>query len=279
MGIEELRNNVRKLKEQGISERKASLMIGLCRSSLHYEKSPSHGDPIRDVIRGMAMKHKRYGYRRVTAMIRREGRLINHKRVYRIWKEEGLKLPRKRHKKRRLWILSDRPMPATRPNEVWSYDFTFDRTVFGEPLKMLVVIDEYSRECLRVHVGRSITSEGVRGILEELMRRYGKPRYIRSDNGPEFIAEKIRKWLLVRRVRPIYIEPGHPWENGFVESFNGKLKDECLNAELFWSKEEAQIIVERYRREYNEKRPHMALGYRTPAEVGLRSADPAAGLN
>jgi transposase InsO family protein len=253
--------------------------VGLSRSSYHYEAQPSVRDPLEDLIPQLALKYARWGYRPITALVRRLGCRINHKRVYRIWVEQTLQLPRKKPRKRRLWILNDRPHPATKPNEVWSLDFMFDRTLTGGRLKFLTLVDEYSRVSPLIRVGSRFTSEDVRVALQQAILEYGKPRYLRSDNGPEFICLELRRWLLAEGIQPVYIEPGHPWENGFIESFNGKFRKECLDGELFWSVEEAQFVAEKYRRLYNEVRPHMSLGYRTPAEVGRRPADPTAGLN
>jgi transposase InsO family protein len=255
-------------------------MVGLARSSYHYEPRVQElDDPMAPLIRHLAMKFTRYGYRRITAVLRRAGGKINHKRVYRIWKEQALILPRKKPRKRRLWFLNDRAHSARRRNEVWSYDFVFDQDVLGERLKFLPVIDEYTKEALKIPVGSNFTSKEVRQTLAELFSKYGKPKYLRSDNGPEFVCKELRQWLLSQGVKPIFIEKGHPWENGFVESFNGKFRDECLNGELFWGVAEANWVAEKFRKYYNQFRPHMALKYKTPAEVGQRPADPPAGLN
>ena len=165
-----------------------------------------------------------------------------------------------------------RPRPATKPNEVWSFDFVHHRTEYGEKLKMLTVLDEYTRECLEIRVEKRMDSNGVMETLDELMTERGAPRYTRTDNGPEFIAAKLRRWLRKEKgVLPVLIDPGSPWQNGFVESFNGKLRDECLDGELFFSRAEAQLIVDGFRKEYNTERPHSALGYKTPAQVARES--------
>ena len=209
----------------------------------------------------------RYGYRRITALLRREGWRVNHKRVERIWRREGLKVPCKQPKRGRLW-LNDGSCVRHRPeyrNHVWSYDFLFDRTREGRPLKILCLLDEYTRECLALRVGRRIRSAEVLETLDELFMIRGIPDHIRSDNGPEFVAKEVRKWFETLGVKPLYIEPGSPWENGYVESFNGKLRDELLNGELFDTLTEAKVLIENWRIEYNTVRPHSSLRYRPPA--------------
>ena len=215
----------------------------------------------------LASRFGRYGYRRITALLRQEGWQVNHKRVERLWRQEGLKVPAKQPKRGRLWladgsIVRRRPQ---RPNDVWSYDFLFERTADGRALKLLAVVDEYTRECLAIVVARRLTSTEVLACLAELFVRRGVPAHIRSDNGPEFTARAVRSWLEQVGVGTLFIEPGSPWENGYVESFNGKLRDECLNRERFDTLLEAQILIEQWRLEYNHLRPHSALGYRPPA--------------
>jgi putative transposase len=192
---------------------------------------------------------------------------VNHKRVERIWRQEGLKVPRKQPKRGRLW-LNDGSCVRKRSeykDHVWSYDFVHGRTREGRALRMLTLMDEYTRECLAIDVGRKLNSENVLCRLAELFVRRGVPSYIRSDNGPEFTALAVRKWLYRVGVKTLFIEPGSPWENGYIESFNGKLRDELLNVELFDTLLEAKVLIERWRREYNTVRPHSSLGYRPPA--------------
>jgi transposase InsO family protein len=200
-------------------------------------------------------------------MLRDEGWEVNHKRVERIWREERLKVPQRQKKRRRLW-LNDGSCIRLRPeyrDHVWSYDFMQDRTHDGRAFRILNIIDEYSRECLYTKVGRSLVVEDVLEALTELFCRYGTPEYIRSDNGTEFTARKVRSWLERFGVQTVYIEPGSPWENGYIESFNGKMRDELLNRELFDTIAEAKVLVGRWRVEYNQVRPHSSLGYRPPA--------------
>jgi putative transposase len=275
---------VRRLHAQGVGERMACRAVGIGRASYRYEARPPTrtDESVRQRMRDLARAHRRYGYRRITALLRREGLRINPKRTWRLWKEEGLKLPRKRPKrpKRRAEGTTDpRPRPAERANEVWSLDFVHDRTVTGRPLRMLPVLDEYTRECLRIRVRQRQTSEDVRETLGDLIKRHGKPGGVRFDNGPEFRSDALREWLERQGIRPLYIEPGSPRENGYQESFNGKFRDECLNMELFWNDTEAQVIVEDWRKHYNTDRPHSALGYQTPAETARSPEDAATAMN
>jgi transposase InsO family protein len=215
----------------------------------------------------LSQQRPRYGYRRITALLRGEGWGINRKRVHRLWRREGLKVPQKQRKKRRLGHSgnSSRRRRAQGFNEVWSYDFVQDQTADGKPLRLLPVVDEYTRECLAIEVQRSFTAEDVVGTLAYLVELRGAPKYVRSDNGPEFIARAVREWLAGSEVTTLYIEPGSPWENAYSESFNSRFRDECLDRELFESVAEARVIAEDYRLDYNHRRPHSALGYQTPA--------------
>ena len=221
-----------------------------------------------DIVR-LASKYGRYGYRRITALLRTEGWIVNHKRVERIWREEGLKVPKKQPKRARLY-LNDGSCIRLKPlykNHVWSYDFIHDRLHCGKNIRMLTVIDEYTRKCLAIRVGFSLKSDDVLDVLSTLFITEGIPKYIRSDNGSEFTAKITREWIENVGVKTAYIEPGSPWENGYNESFNGKLRDELLNTEIFYTLKEAQVLIEQWRRHYNEVRPHSALGYRPPAPV------------
>jgi putative transposase len=218
-------------------------------------------------IVGLAARYGRYGYKRVTGLLRESGWRVNKKRVERIWRREGLKVPARQPKRGRLW-LNDGSCVRLRPedpNHVWAYDFVADRTQDGRAFRMLTVIDEYTRECLAIVVGRRINSHDVLYTLSDLFIQRGIPEYIRSDNGPEFCAKAVREWLTRLGVGTLFIEPGSPWENGYVESFIGKLRDELLNREIFYTLKEATILIEQWRRHYNGVRPHSALGYRPPA--------------
>lgn len=278
------REMVEQLKEQGLSERAACRAMELARCSCRYRESRSaqrkqRGQFIRAEVLRLAKQHRRYGYRRITALLRRQGESVNPKRIRRICREEGLSLPRRRPRRRRGTNPGNVPNQATHRGHVWTYDFVFDRTQDSRVLKMLAILDEWTRECHRIHVGRRLDSQAVVQVLLELFGRHGAPEYLRSDNGPEFIAAQVRQWLGAQGTGTIYIEPGHPWENGYAESFNGKFRDECLNEEIFASEREAQVIVELWRRQYNESRPHSALGYRTPAEMAKCPAGPAPTVN
>ena len=223
-------------------------------------------------MRRIARKHPRWGYRRVWRSLRRTWIELNHKRVARLWRQEGMQVPVKKKKRRRLGSSAEgcARRKAEAINEVWSYDFVFDRTENGKVLKILAIVDEHSRECLKLLVDRRIKSQDVIEALLELMIERGCPTYMRSDNGPEFIAKAVRDWLASSGVGTLYIEPGSPWENAFVESFNGKLRDELLACELFYSLAEARWLLERYRLEYNTIRPHSSLGGLTPAEFAAQ---------
>ena len=215
----------------------------------------------------LASGYGRYGYRKVTALLREEGWRVNHKRIERLWRQEGLKVPQKQPKRRRLW-LNDGSCVRLRPahkDHVWSYDCVADRTSDGRAFRMLTLIDEHTRECLAIDVARSLKSEDVLERLSDLLVRRGVPKYIRSDNGPEFTAKKVREWLTKVGVKTLFIEPGSPWENGYCESFNGRLRDELLAREQFDTLLEAKVLIERWRRHYNTVRPHGSLGYRPPA--------------
>jgi transposase InsO family protein len=218
-------------------------------------------------ITALATRYGRYGYRRITALLNERGWQVNHKRVEKIWRQEGLKVPKKQPKRGRLW-LNDGSCIRLRPehkDHVWSYDFVTARTADGRAFRMLTIIDEYTRGCLAILVGRRLTSEDVIDQLFNLFILRGIPEHIRSDNGPEFTAKAIRKWLERLGIKTLFIEPGSPWENGYIESFNGKLRDELLNREVFATLTEAKVLIEQWRREYNQVRPHSSLGYRPPA--------------
>ena len=253
-------------------------MLGQPRSTQRYEPMPGENEQAltRDIVE-LASLFGRYGYRRITALLRTRGWSVNHKRVERIWRREGLKVPGKQPKRARLWLndgscIRLRPQ---RPNHVWAYDFVAVRTEDGRAVRLLVVIDEYSRECLAIRADRHIRAVDVIETLMELMVTRGVPEQIRSDNGPEFTAHAIRDWLGKVGARTLYIQPGSPWENGYVESFNGKLRDELLDREIFYTLTEVQVLTEQYRQVYNRIRPHSSLGYRPPAPQAILPAGPA----
>jgi transposase InsO family protein len=255
-------------KELGFSERRICKVIKFHRSSLRYRPVKNEfSEKLRTRVTEVAAEFGRYGYRQVTGFLNMEGWDVGKDRVYTIWKQEGLKVPQKQPKRARLW-LADGSCIRQRPeyrNHVWSYDFVSEETHDGRKIKILNVIDEFSRECLLSLVARRIRSQDVIFALADLFLKHGVPKHIRSDNGPEFIAAKLRKWLGKLEVQPLYIHPGSPWENGYCESFNGKMRYELLNGEIFFSLLEAKVIIEKWRNHYNTKRPHSSLGYRPPA--------------
>jgi len=252
----------------GVSERRACRVLGQARASQRYAaRVRDDEDALTAAIVGLATTYGRYGYRRVTGLLHLQGWPVNHKRVERIWRREGLKVPPKQPKRGRLW-LNDGSVIRLRPcwpNHVWAYDFVQDRTHDGRVFRMLTVLDEYSRECLAILVARRLRSDDVLHLLADLFAGRGAPDHIRSDNGPEFTAAAVREWLARLEVKTLFIEPGSPWENGYNESFNGRLRDELLNGEIFYNLEEARVLIEAWRRHYNTVRPHSALGYRPPA--------------
>ena len=223
---------------------------------------------------GFARKHPRYGYRRITALMRRAGWTVNRKRIQRLWREQGLKVPQKQRKKRRLGSTANgcTRRKAEHPHRVWTYDFVFDQTDDGRTLKFLTVIDEFTRECLALPVGRHFTSQDVIAVLADLVAKHGAPAMIRSDNGPEFVAAAIRTWFARTGIATAYIEPGSPWENAYIETFNGKLRDELLKREIFMTVAEAKHLAAGFRFECNNNRPHSSLGYKTLHEFAAGCA-------
>lgn len=251
----------------GVSERRACRVLKQPRSTQRYPVQVDGEEPaLTERIVALASQYGRYGYRRVTALLQQEGWSVNHKRVERIWRREGLKVPVKQPKRGRLW-LNDGSTVRLRPlfaNHVWSYDFMQDRTYDGASFRLLNILDEFTREALLIRVARRLNHQDVLAALSWLFLLRGVPIHIRSDNGAEFTARKVRGWLARLKVRPLFIEPGSPWENGYIESFNGKLRDELLDREVFYNLREAQVLIEAWRRHYNTQRPHSALGYRPP---------------
>jgi putative transposase len=258
--------------ELGLSERRVCRALGQHRST--QRKIPTTPDDeaalTADII-ALALQYGRYGYRRITALLREAGWRVNRKRVERIWRQEGLKVPQKQPKRGRLW-LNDGSCIRLRPeypNHVWSYDFVEDRTHDGRKFRMLNIIDEFTRECLVIRVNRKLKAVDVIDVLSDLFILRGVPGHIRSDNGPEFVAKAVREWITAVGAKTAYIEPGSPWENGYCESFNSKLRDELLKGEIFYTLKEAQIVIESWRRHYNTVRPHSSLGYKPPAPEAM----------
>jgi len=255
-----------------VSERFACKVLGQHRSTQRKkpQSRPDEEALTTDIIR-LASLYGRYGYRRITAMLRSEGWTVNAKRVERIWRREGLKVPQKQPKRGRLW-LNDGSCVRLRPehpNHVWSYDFVEGRTHNGRKFRMLNIIDEFTRECLAIRIDRKLNSTDVIDVLSDLFILRGVPGHVRSDNGPEFIAKAVREWIAAVGAKTAFIEPGSPWENGYCESFNSKLRDELLNSEIFYSLAEAKVIIEAWRRYYNTERPHSSLGYKPPAPEAI----------
>lgn len=255
-----------------VSERRACKVIHLNRGTFKYiPKEDELNKKVTAAVIDLASQYGRYGYKKITALVRAKGLMINHKRVYRIWRREGLKVPKKQPKRGRLWLSNGSCIrkKAEYRNHVWSYDFVHDYTHNGRVIKMLSIMDEYTRECLAIRVERKLTSMDVLETIADLFLMRGMPTYIRSDNGPEFIAKRLRSWFASLKVSPLYITPRSPWENGYIESFNGRLRDEFLNGEFFYTLEEAKVLIERWRREYNTVRPHGSLGWKPPAPEGI----------
>jgi len=272
---EQRRQAVRFLCEAfGVSERRACRVLGQPRSTQRQRPKPREEEG-RLVARMLELvrRHPRYGYRRIWALLRREGWRVNRKRVHRLWRQQGLKVPRKQRKRRRLGSSANScaRRPAEHKGHVWAWDFLHDRTADGRPLKWFTLVDEYTRECLALEVRRGMTAQAVSAVLAEVVGERGAPAHVRSDNGPEFIARAIRAWMAEAGLETLYIAPGAPWENGYAESFNSKVRDELLNAEEFASELEARVLAKAWKQEYNHVRPHSSLGYRTPAEFGASS--------
>jgi putative transposase len=256
-------------RQLDVSERRACRVLGQPRTTQRYGPSPDEEEKrLESRLLELVRAHPRYGYRRMTTLLRQEGWRINRKRVYRLWRRQGLRVPQKARKKRRLGHSGNSCLRrrAEHKDHVWTWDFIFDRTRNGRPLKWFSLLDEYTRECLALEVNRRMTSVEVIDVLADLFAVRGAPEHIRSDNGPEFIAGAIRRWLERTGVDGLYVEPGAPWENGYAESFHSRLRDELLNVEEFESVPEAQELAATWRAEYNHRRPHSSLGYRTPAE-------------
>ena len=277
------RRAVKSAVEEGLSSAaQACRAIDLARSSFYRPCTVSltRRRVQRQVLK-LSEKHPRYGYRRITALLRRDGVVINAKRVQRLRRREGMQVRQRQRRMRRLGLQQSERLRATKARQVWSWDFVEDQTDNGSRFRILTLLDEHTRQCLAVHAAWSIRAIDAITVIEAAIARYGAPEHLRSDNGPEFIAYAIQDWLKERQIKTLYIRPGSPWENGHIESFHDKLRDECLNRELFGTLAEARVIVESWRVEYNERRPHSSLGYQTPGEFARRSKFgllPASGL-
>lgn len=259
------RQVVRALVERGVSQTRACAAVELSRSSFRYESSRSDDVELVERIKEIRDKKPRWGYKRVHARLKGEGFAVNHKRIERIWREHGFTLPA-RKKRKKIRTGESVPVAAMHPNHVWTYDFMFDATHQGRRMKVLTVIDEFTREALAVVPARSMNASALKGVLARLFATHGRPVTIRSDNGPEFIAFELTEWLESQGATTHHIEPGKPWQNSFAESFNSRVRDECLNMNEFWSVEHARVVLEAWRIEFNTEHPHSSLGYKTPAQ-------------
>jgi putative transposase len=265
------RQQVEYVRGRGVSVRRACRLLSVARSTLRYESALARRDaPVTAVMRELAAQYPRFGYRRIRVFLGRRGHAMSADRAHRLWRHAGLQVPRRRPR-RRIATGRPRPLAPSRANEVWAYDFVFDACASGQTLKCLTVVDEFTRECLAIDVGSSIRSARVIEVLSKLVSVRGAPRYLRSDNGPEFVSHAILDWLANEaKIETALIDPGKPWQNGANESFNGKFRDECLAMQWFQNRAEARVLIEAWRREYNSVRPHSSLGNLTPAEFAAR---------
>ncbi len=260
------RSQVGFAKNRGLSVRRACALVGVARSTMGYQPRMAAKDaPVMAAMRELSSQYPRYGYRRMHIFLARRGHEMSPDRTHRIWRLAELQVPRKRPR-RRVAGSRPRPVPATAANHVWAYDFVFDACANGQQLKCLTVIDEHTRESLAIDVAGSIRSGRLIEVLTRLVSQHGAPKYLRSDNGPEFVSKAVLKWLVQSNIDTALIDPGKPWQNGADESFNGKFRDECLSLEWFRNRTEAKIVIENWRRHYNEVRPHSSLSYQTPVE-------------
>jgi len=273
------RKQVAYVRRRGISLRRACALLQVARSTMGYESVLARRDaPVVAVMRELAAQYPRFGYRRIQVFLARRGLTMSADRAYRIWKNAGLQVPRRRPR-RRVAMGRPRPLPATGVNQVWAYDFVFDACANGQQLKCLTVIDEFTRECLAIDVAGSLRSGRVIEVLSKLVSVRGAPTYLRSDNGPEFVSRAILQWLQQAEIETAAIDPGKPWQNGMNESFNGKFRDECLGMQWFKNRIDAKVVIEDWRKMYNGVRPHSSLQNLTPTEYARRisttSPDPA----
>ena len=266
------RKQVAYVRQRGISLRRACALLKVARSTVGYESALAKRDaPVIEAMRELSAQYPRFGYRRIQVFLARQGLTMSADRAYRIWKKAGLQVPRRRPR-RRVATGRPRPLPATGANQVWAYDFVFDRSANGQQLKCLTVIDEFTRECLAIDVAGSIRSGRVIDVLSKLVSVRGAPKYLRSDNGPEFVSRAVLQWLLQAGIETAPIDPGKPWQNGSNESFNGKFRDECLGMQWFKNRIDAKVAIDSWRKMYNEVRPHSSLRKLTPAEYARRSS-------
>jgi putative transposase len=266
VGARVRRQQVAYARSRGLSGRCACALLSVARSTLGYESRLIVRDaPVLTAMRALAGQYPRYGYRKVRIFLARQGHTMSADRTYRLWRQAGLQVPRRRPR-RRVATSRPRPVPPTARNHVWAYDFVFDTCADGRILKCLTVVDEFTRECLAIDVAGSIRSGRVIEVLAQLVSVHGAPQHLRSDNGPEFVATAILRWLQTAQIETAFIDPGKPWQNGTDESFNGKLRHEYLSLQWFRNRVEAKVGIEQWRRHYNDVRPHSSLGYLTPLE-------------
>jgi putative transposase len=273
------RKQIAYVRKRGISLRRSCALLQVARSTVGYESALAKRDaPVIEAMHELAAQYPRFGYRRIQVFLARRGLVMSADRAYRIWKKAGLQVPRRRPR-RRVATGRPRPLPATGANQVWAYDFVFDRSANGQQIKCLTVIDEFTRECLAIDVAGSIRSGRVIDVLSKLVSVRGAPKYLRSDNGPEFVSSAVLRWLLDAGIDTAPIDPGKPWQNGANESFNGKFRDECLGMQWFKNRIDAKVAIDDWRRMYNEIRPHSSLNNLTPLEyverISTRSPDQA----
>lgn len=267
------RQQVKFAQARGLSSRSACALLQVSRSMLSYQAlKPVKDAPVIAVMRELSAQYPRFGYRRIGVYLERAGHVMSWDRTHRLWKLAGLQVPRKRPRKR-IASQRPRPLPATGPNQMWAYDFVFDACANGQQLKCLTIIDEWTRESLEIDVQGSIRSGRVIEVLSRLISIHGAPRYLRSDNGPEFVSRAVLKWLHKAGIDTALIDPGKPWQNGSDESFNGKFRDECLSMEWFRTRAEAKVVIEQWRQHYNVDRPHSSLGYLTPLTFKQQSQE------
>jgi len=264
------RKQVAYVRRRGISLRRACALLQVARSTMGYESVLAQRDaPVVTAMRELAAQYPRFGYRRIQVFLARRGLTMSADRAYRIWKKAGLQVPRRRPR-RRVARGRPRPLPATDANQVWAYDFVFDACANGQQLKCLTVIDEFTRECLAIDVAGSLRSGRVIEVLSKLISVRGAPKYLRSDNGPEFVSRAVLQWLQEAGIETAPIDPGKPWQNGSNESFNGKFRDECLGMQWFQNRIDAKVVIADWRKMYNGVRPHSSLNNLTPAEYARR---------
>ncbi len=271
-GAQQRRETVQQLRAHGLSLRRSCALCHISRSSFRYRSRPARrlqNQRLAARLRAIARAHPRYGYRRAHALVCRESPGINVKRVHRLWRAAQLCVSVRRPRRRRKAWKETRPIEATHPNHVWTYDFIHDRCANGQRLKILTVTDEFTRESLAIEVATRIRAGEVLEVLQHIMTQRGAPAYRRSDNGPEFVAQAVQQWVQGQQVQTAYIAPGSPWQNGYGASFNGRLRDECLNLEWLGNLAEAKVVIGAWRRHYHQERPHSSLGYQTPHEFHL----------